>query len=260
MGSLRLRVFAGPNGSGKSTVVNKIRANGFPRLGVYINADELAYQLKNGPINLNQYGVETDLDTFINRLLTTTLVAKNFPEGDFQNKFSLQSNELKLKCDLPKTANLVSQVLAEFLRQECILKMRDRFSFETVFSHSSKVDWMKKAKEAGYKVYLYFVSTESPEINKIRVQNRVKSGGHDVPPDTITSRYYRSLELLYYACQYAYQAYFFDTSKEGVSQDVSHFAHFERDNTGKAIWDITRSPEDLPAWFISYYYNKQPKA
>ncbi|MDQ3108696.1 MAG: hypothetical protein M3R17_02285 [Bacteroidota bacterium] len=50
---------------------------------------------------------------------------------------------------------------------------------------------MKQAKAEGYKVYLYFVSTENPEINKERVQLRVRNNGHDVPPDKIVSRYYR---------------------------------------------------------------------
>lgn len=38
---------------------------------------------------------------------------------------------------------------------------------------------MRRASAEGYKVYLYFVSTESPEINKYRVKLRVKEKGHD---------------------------------------------------------------------------------
>ncbi len=67
---------------------------------------------------------------------------------------------------------------------------------------------MQRAIAAGYKVYLYFVSTESPEINKFRVQARKVQKGHDVPVDKIVSRYYRSLDLLYDACQLAYQVSF----------------------------------------------------
>ena len=75
------------------------------------------------------------------------------------------------------------------------------FSFETVFSHSSKLDIMQQAVELGYKVYLYFVSTEDPEINKFRVAARKMKGGHDVPPEKIESRYYLSMNLLYNASQ-----------------------------------------------------------
>jgi predicted ABC-type ATPase len=49
--SKRLRIFAGPNGSGKSTIIHSIRqfkkSNGTPiDFGVYINADDIAAQLR----------------------------------------------------------------------------------------------------------------------------------------------------------------------------------------------------------------------
>lgn len=42
---------------------------------------------------------------------------------------------------------------------------------------------MFEADVAGYQVYLYYVSTASPEINKFRVELRVREGGHDVPTE-----------------------------------------------------------------------------
>ena len=111
---------------------------------------------------------------------------------------------------------------------------------------------MKEAKKNGYKVYLYFVSTESPEINKLRVKSRRDQGGHDVPPDLIESRYYRSLDLLYEACQVAYQVYFFDNSIEGEESDM--FAHFKMEK-GKKHWDEIKI-ENVPAWFKKYYSDK----
>jgi predicted ABC-type ATPase len=120
--------------------------------------------------------------------------------------YSLRKNALHLK-DRSADERL-AQIIADFLRKK-LLAERKRFSFETVFSHESKLDIMRQAAEAGYKVYLYFVSTESPLINKFRVAARKAKGGHDVPPDKIESRYYRSLDLLYKACQLSYQVYFF---------------------------------------------------
>ncbi len=93
---------------------------------------------------------------------------------------------------------------------------------------------MHEAVVAGYKVYLYFVSTESPEINKFRVQARKAKGGHDVPAEKIQSRYYRSLNLLFSAASIAYQAFFFDNSVEGEKSTM--FAHFKRIQ-GKEKWD-----------------------
>src|SRR5690606_36638714 len=95
-------------------------------------------------------------------------------------------------------------------------------------------DMMRRAAEKGYKVYLYFVCTESPEINKYRVKLRVANGGHDVPEDKIESRYYRSLSLLYTAAQIAYQAYFFDNSMHGEPYRL--IAHFKVAD-GQKVWD-----------------------
>lgn len=111
---------------------------------------------------------------------------------------------------------------------------------------------MKHAVVAGYKVYLYFVSRESPEINKFRVQARKAQKGHDVPEDKIVSRYYRSLDLLYDACQLSYQVFFFDNSVEGHNSVM--FAHFKLQK-GKKKWDKINKKQ-VPAWFRKYYSEK----
>ncbi len=114
---------------------------------------------------------------------------------------------------------------------------------------------MKQAVDNGYKVYLYFVSTESPDINKYRVLERTMHGGHDVPPDKITSRYYRALDLLFDAAQFAYQAYFWDNSVDG--NDAQLFAHFKKSG-GKKEWDKIK-PQNVPEWFKKYYSAKVKK-
>ncbi len=101
-------------------------------------------------------------------------------------------------------------------------------------------------------MYLYFVSTESPEINKFRVKLRTDKGGHNVPEETIERRYYKSLNLLYKAAQLSYQAYFFDNSDDG--SDFTLFAHFKVTKNKKA-WDKINTKK-VPEWFIRYYSQK----
>ena len=145
----------------------------------------------------------------------------------------------------------IAQLLARYLR-ECMLRDRRRFTFETVFSHHSNLDIMQRAAQAGYKVYLYFVSTESPEINKFRVKFRISQNGHAVPENKIESRYYRSLELLYDAAEIAYQCFFFDNS---VDQEPFKLVnHFKKIGTTK-IWD-TKNRRQFTAWFKKYYWDK----
>jgi predicted ABC-type ATPase len=118
-------------------------------------------------------------------------------------------------------------------------------------SHSSNLDIMRRAADAGYKVYLYFVSTESPEINKYRVALRVKKGGHDVPEDKIESRYYRSLSLLKEASEIAYQTFFFDNSIE--NEPFKLVAHFKIVD-GEKKWDEIEEAK-ISNWFKKYYLN-----
>jgi hypothetical protein len=62
--------------------------------------------------------------------------------------------------------------VADFLRDE-LLAAGQSFSFETVMSHRSKIDFFAKARTAGYRTYLYFIATESFHLNIYRVKNRV---------------------------------------------------------------------------------------
>ncbi len=68
-------------------------------------------------------------------------------------------------------------------RERCLAERKSHI-FETVMSAADKVDYILRAKEAGFFIRLFFVSTESPTINAKRVANRVLNGGHDVPHDT----------------------------------------------------------------------------
>ena len=131
---------------------------------------------------------------------------------------------------------------------------RKRFSFETAFSHSSKLDFMYEATMAGYKVYLFFVATESQEINIQRVVARKNLGGHGVPIVKIKSRYFRSLDLMYEAAQLAYQCFWFDNSGE----ELQMFAHFKMAGPHKK-WEFS-DMKKIPNWFFTYYLNKMQSA
>jgi predicted ABC-type ATPase len=118
-----------------------------------------------------------------------------------------------------------------------LLEAGARFSFETVMSHPSKIEFLKQAARAGYRVRFIFVATNSPDINQERVSQRVKTGGHFVPPDRIRERYLRCLSLLPQAIDLAYRADIFDNSEDG-------FSHIMGFMNGKQIGQIER----LPTW------------
>ena len=226
------------------------KANGKPiDFGYYINADEITKELRNGGFSFSAFRIQANQYKLEAFAINSGLINPGFTKQQFKRSYTIQRNSVELV--LQKYANRVGQIIARFLREE-MLRLKRRFSFETVFSHKSNLIIMRTAAEMGYKVYLYFVSTESPEINKYRVKLRVKENGHDVPPGKITGRYYRSLELLSDAAAIAYQAFFFDNSRD--NEPFRLVAHFKKQGTELA-WDKIPK-QDRSNWFKKYYIAK----
>ncbi len=252
--SLRLRIFAGPNGSGKSTIIKVVREykikNKLVDFGIYVNADDIAELLRSNKFSFAKYQLKIDKDDFRKETLASGLINESFSDKEFFTSYTINRSKLLLKKR--ENDERIAQIIADYLRKK-LLTEKKKFSFETVFSHRGKLEIMKAAVSAGYKVYLYFVSTESPEINKDRVELRVVNKGHGVEPEKIVSRYYRSLGLLHDAAQLAYQAYFFDNS--GTQPKL--FAHFKKIKEKKK-WDKIEQKQ-VPDWFITYYSSKVKK-
>lgn len=68
-------------------------------------------------------------------------------------------------------------------------RLRETFAFETTLASRSFVPWRRDLRGSGYAVHLFFLWLSSPELAIQRVAYRVRSGGHDVPADTIRRRY-----------------------------------------------------------------------
>lgn len=102
---------------------------------------------------------------------------------------------------------------ADALREEC-LQTRRSVAFESVLSTPSKVEYIRRAKEAGFFVRLFFVGTRHPTINAARVAQRVLEGGHDVPIHKIISRYSKSISNCLAVAILADRAYVYDNSVE----------------------------------------------
>ena len=97
------------------------------------------------------------------------------------------------------------------LRYECLEQKRD-FVFETVFSSAEKLEFLHKAKEAGFFIRLFYVCTSDPAINVARITQRYLNGGHEVPISKVISRYYKSLINVEEAISFVDRAYVYDNS------------------------------------------------
>jgi predicted ABC-type ATPase len=238
--SPRLRIFAGPNGSGKSTIKEMLPE---AWLGVYVNADDIEKYLRDkGVLALDNFEVAASSEE-LHEFLRNSSLLRN--AGLLTQAAQLQLVENKIHTGSISINSYLASVLADFIRHK-LLQTQTSFTFETVMSSPDKVSFLQKAQQAGFRTYLYFVATEDPQINVSRVQHRVETGGHSVPPDKIVSRYARSLDLLSDAVTYANRAYIFDNS--------GHARVWIAEVTdGESIEVKT---DQMPAWFKTALWDK----
>ena len=102
-------------------------------------------------------------------------------------------------------------------REQCFAE-RKSLIFETVLSADDKIDFIERAKGAGFFVRLFFVCTKSPAINASRIAQRVMKGGHDVPITKIISRYQKSILNCKYIATKVDRTYLYDNSIDDAEQ------------------------------------------
>ena len=99
-------------------------------------------------------------------------------------------------------------------RETCLAK-KQSLIFETVMSADDKVDYIMRAKEAGFFIRVFFIATANPTINASRIAGRVMKGGHDVPITKIISRYRKSIINCMKVSSIVDRLYIYDNSIDG---------------------------------------------
>jgi len=100
---------------------------------------------------------------------------------------------------------------ASELRELCLAR-KDSILFETVLSAADKIDFIVRAKKAGYFIRLFFIGTNHPTINAYRIALRVMEGGHDVPILKIISRFSKSISNCCSVSKIVDRLYVYDNS------------------------------------------------
>jgi predicted ABC-type ATPase len=70
-----------------------------------------------------------------------------------------------------------------------LASLRVNFAFETTLASRSFAPWLRRLVASGYAAYLVFLWLPSAEFAIERVTERVRGGGHSVPPDVVRRRY-----------------------------------------------------------------------
>ncbi len=134
-------------------------------------------------------------------------------------------------------------MVADARRQE-YLRRGQSFATESSFSHRSKVELVRQAKADGWRVVLYHVSVQTPELAARRVASALGEGGLRVAPAVIAERYARSGELIHEAALLADYAFVYDNSRIGKPPAL---ALAMRDGR------VFQRAEQLPEWVATRY-------
>lgn len=158
----------------------------------------------------------------------------------FINADVIQRDELK-DSDI-EAAYEAARIAAQ--RREEFFQERKSLATETVFSHVSKLELIKRAKALGYRVMLFHISVSSPDLSVARVAERVKEGGHPVPEEKIRDRYDRNGPLIRQAALLSDISLIFDNS--ALNQPPVHIMSL---SNGKLSFVIPQ----LPEWALDIY-------
>ena len=163
-------------------------------------------------------------------------------EAEFVNADRLALESLGHHALTQSEAEL-GQRLAEKRRAE-LLAAKQNLVTESTFSHPSKLELIRDAKAAGYRVAVYHVNVDSADLAVNRVRARQAHGGHPVAEDRIRGRYERNPALIRQAVHLADWAFVFDNSASGARpRRIIAFA------SGRVL----RAVPPLPAWAQALY-------
>ena len=135
-----------------------------------------------------------------------------------------------------------SALFCEEWREKCI-KSGESLIFETVMSAPDKIDFIRRAKQAGYFVRIFFIGTANPIINASRIARRVMKGGHDVPIPKIISRYIKSIANCAEIAPDVDRLYVYDNSRE--NENAIPLFRLRNGEMGKQYVDT------IPEWALN---------
>jgi predicted ABC-type ATPase len=123
-----------------------------------------------------------------------------------------------------------------FLREiEANVAAGTDFAFETTLSGRMYIRLLKELRSKGWEVVLFYLWIPGAEFSRLRVRQRVESGGHNIPDEAITRRYRRTISnFLTVFAPLCDEVFCYDNSNSGT---VLVFAN---DADGRKIVDATR--------------------
>ncbi|MBQ7784428.1 MAG: hypothetical protein IJ368_10705 [Oscillospiraceae bacterium] len=103
---------------------------------------------------------------------------------------------------------------------DCLNKGVD-FTQETTLSGKKPLKTVIAAREKNYYIRLYYVGISTADESILRINNRVRKGGHDIPQRDVRRRYEKRFEDLAKILPYCNEVHFYDN--ENGFADVGEY-------------------------------------
>ncbi len=181
-------LISGPNGAGKTTFYNRIATQSlFFKQAFFANQDIEFAELINKPENAHLID-QTTKKFYIAEMEQDGNSGQNGLSQLAEYERELELLELKFKYESGKI--VLNKIYDAFSNG-------DNLIFETTGAGRTALSLINKAKNLyGYNVCSLHPYVLDPAVSIYRVSERVKQGGHDVPPDVIIRRYKGGLNNL----------------------------------------------------------------
>jgi precorrin-4/cobalt-precorrin-4 C11-methyltransferase len=204
-----------------SDIGEKIRAEGIEKTALFIvrrastgaqsrlYAPEFAHGYRDAKQGLEEQGTTVnEAPVIYERAPTCHIVAG--PNGSGKSTFAINYLPRYAGCCEFVNPDLIAIGLSPFNPQHVALKAgklvleriselsRERvdFAFETTLSGMGYINHIRRMKEQGYRISLYYLWAPASDLLISRIRQRVQAGGHHVPDEDVRRRYSRSRENL----------------------------------------------------------------
>ncbi|MCC8014865.1 MAG: zeta toxin family protein [Eubacterium sp.] len=90
------------------------------------------------------------------------------------------------------------------------LNMNVSFTQETTLSGHTVLKTVSQARKQGYYIHLYYIGLSNAEESLLRIENRVKKGGHNIPSEDVVRRFNKRFSALTELIPYCDRVDFYD--------------------------------------------------
>ena len=131
--------------------------------------------------------------------------------------------------------------------KQAVGQVRDNFAHmrsfnqETTLAGKSAVMRIRKAYSLGYRVRLFYIGVDSPEVALARICHRVQVGGHDIRPEDVERRFSASISALGKVLPYTHESVVLD--------NTDGFAHLAAWEHGTLCW-LSPEKAKVHPWFV----------